>query len=242
MAGSLVTAGQASGGGAGGAQASGTGGVGGAGSSGAAAGGSAPAMACSSYMDESGWSLVVQITNQRKQPVHLGQDEASCDAQRLFQVADGSRAVLPGLEGCHSSCQQLMQSGPVTCPRACATPSTITLQPGETIKIPWDGRFAVPQTLPQQCLSAAAQGANGCVQAARIEAALFTFSARGGTSQQCLAGSTGCTCTPNQNGGCTTASSRIGGTIITTEYLVKLEPGEISPGGEPPYIGLVFKE
>lgn len=227
-----------------GAAGAGAGGVGSAGSAsaGASGGGSSPALACSSYMDASGWTLLVQITNQRKQPVYLGQTEEGCDTPGLFRVADGARVSLPSLAGCHDSCQQLMQSGPVACPTACAPPSSVTLQPGETIKIPWDGRYAVPQTLPPQCLSAAAQGTSSCVQAARIEAALFTFSARGGTTQRCLAASASCSCTPNQNGGCTTAASVISGTITTTEYLVKLEPGEISPGGEPPFIGLVFKE
>ncbi len=202
----------------------------------------APAMACSTYMDESGWSLVVQISNRRQMPVYLGQDKANCEPAPWFQVEDGSRTLLPSLEGCHSSCQQLMQGGPTSCPQACAQPSTLALQPGETVKIPWDGRFAVPNSLPPQCLSPAAQGLATCVQAARIEAALFTFSARAGTSRECLAGSGGCSCSPNANGGCLAPASLIAGTIITTEYLVKLEPGETSPSGEPPFIGLVFQD
>lgn len=201
----------------------------------------APPAVCSSYVDQNGWSLVVQISNRRQQPVYIGERESSCEPQRLFEVRDGSRALLPGLEGCHSSCQQLMQSGPVACPLACTPPATITLQPGETIKIPWDGRFGVSKALPAECAAPAAQGATSCVQAERIEANVFTFSARAGTERQCLSGSTGCNCTPNQNGGCTTPSSLIGGTIITTELLVQLEPGETAPSGEPPYIGLVFQ-
>jgi len=215
------------------------------GSSGAAAQAGAPAappMACETYVDSGTWSLLVQIKNERTEPVYLGQDTASCDVQRVFQVEDGARAVLPSLDGCHSSCQTLMQTGPVACPLACAAPSTITLQPGETLKVPWDGRFGVPQNLPQQCLPSAQQGAStSCIQAKRIEPSVFTFSARAGTKHQCLAAGGACTCTPNQNGGCTTPSSLISGTIITTRYLVKLEPGEISPGGESQYIGLVFQ-
>jgi hypothetical protein len=212
-----------------------------AGESGGAAGAPQPLASCSSYMDASAWSLIVQIKNERSQPLYLGQDSASCEAQRMFQVEDGSRAVLQSLDGCHSSCQALMQSGPVACPATCASPSTITLDPGQTIKIPWDGRYGVAQSLPQQCLGTLAQSAASCVQAQHIEASVFTFSARAGTSRSCLA-TGGCACATNEYGGCTTASSLITGTIITTEYLVKLEPGELSPGGEPPYIGLVFRE
>jgi hypothetical protein len=204
--------------------------------------GGAPPAICSSYMDQNGWSLVVQISNQRKQVVYVGEREASCEPQRLFEVRDGSRALLPGLEGCHNSCQQLMQSGPVNCALACSSPATIALQPGETIKVPWDGRFGVPQTLPSECAAPAAQGATSCVQAERIEANVFTFSAKAGTARECLAGTTACSCTPNQNGGCTTPSSVISGTVITTELLLQLEPGETAPGGAPPYIGLVFKD
>lgn len=174
--------------------------------------------------------------------MYVGQKDATCDTTRPFEVRDGSRALLPALEACQSSCQQLMQAGPTTCPLACAAPSTIALQPGETVKLPWDGRFGVPQTLPASCASAAAQGTTACVQAAHIEANIFTFAAHAGTARTCLAGAAACTCTPNTNGGCTAAGSTIGGTIITTEFLVKLEPGEVSPGGEPPYIGLVFRD
>ncbi|HYQ16375.1 MAG TPA: hypothetical protein VEQ58_11480 [Polyangiaceae bacterium] len=203
---------------------------------GAAAGGAASQAACTNFMDvTTSWALTVQITNQRKDTVYLGQDSATCDAQRLFQVEDGSRAVLPSLDGCHSSCQALMATGPVACPTTCQSPSTITLNPGQTIKIPWDGRYGIPQSLPQQCVNGATQPTTSCMQAQRIEASVFTFSARAGTSHSCLA-SGGCSCAANDYGACTTASSLITGTIITTEYLLKLEPGEA------PYIGLVFKD
>jgi hypothetical protein len=210
-------------------------GGGGSGASAGAGGAQQPLVSCSNYMDASAWSLTIQIKNERKQPLYLGQDSATCEAQRLFQVEDGSRTVLQSLDGCHSSCQELMQSGPVACPATCASPSTITLEPGQTIKIPWDGRYGVAQNLPQQCLSALAPSAASCVQAQHIEPDLFTFSARAGTSRSCLAAG-GCACATNEYGSCTAASSLITGTIITTEYLIKLEPGES------PYIALVFTE
>lgn len=237
--GSAVTAaGQAAGG-------SGLAGAGG--SSGAAtqpvAGSSAGgALACSSYMDEAGYTLPVHIKNSSKSTLYIGPQDSTCQVQRLFEVEDGARHVLPALDGCHTSCQALMQTGPVACPLACATPSTITLAPGQVVDVPWDGRFAVPQTLPQQCMPSASTAATSCVQAQKIEPAAFTFKALAGTRQQCLDPSGKCTCTANANGTCTSASSVISGTIITSELLIKLEPGEVSPSGEPPYIAIEFKD
>lgn len=199
-----------------------------------------PAMECSSYADKSGYQLVVRIQNQMSRTLYLGQDEMSCNVQRLFQVEDGARHVLPSLENCRTSCDQMMTSGPATCPLVCQTPATIKLDPNQTLQIPWDGRFGVMQTLPQACLPATQTAPASCVQADRVGPAIFTFSAKAGSSVQCLSGS--CTCTPNQAGGCSNASSLISGTIYTTEYVVKLEPGETSPAGEGAYIGLVFKD
>jgi hypothetical protein len=136
----------------------------------------------------------------------------------------------------------MMQGTVVTCPLACGVPTTVTLAPGQSIDVPWDGRFAAPQTLPLECVPGAATSATACIQAKRIEAALFTFKAQAGTSRQCLDPSGTCACTPGANGTCSTPSSLIAGTIITTEFLVKLEPGELSPTGQPPYIGLEFKD
>jgi hypothetical protein len=207
----------------------------------AGSGGGLSLAACSSLMDDSNaWSLVIQIKNERKETLYLGQDTTTCEAQRLFQVEDGARKVLANLESCHNSCEALMQTGPVTCPNTCPTPSTLTLNPGQTIKVPWDGRYGLVQSLPQQCAVASSQGMTSCMQAQRIEPSVFTFSARAGTSHSCLAAG-GCNCTADQYGSCTTPSSLITGTIITTEYLIKLEPGMMT-AGEPPYIALVFKD
>lgn len=195
---------------------------------------SAPAMACSAYADESGYQLVVHIENKMSRTLYLGQDEKSCEPQRLFQVADGARQVLASLDGCHTSCDQMMTSGPVACPLACATPSTVELGPNQSLQIPWDGRFAVTQSLPGSCLKTPQAEAATCVQASHIEPAIFTFSARAGSARQCLSGT--CSCTPNQAGGCVSANSLISGTIYTSEFVIKLEPGEA------PYIGVVFND
>jgi hypothetical protein len=220
---------------------SGGAGAGGSGSSGAGSGGTPALAACTNFMDDSNaWSLVIQIKNERKETIYLGQDSTTCEAQRLFQVEDGARKVLANLDNCHNSCQALMQTGPVTCPNTCPTPSTITLNPGQTIKVPWDGRYGLVHSLPQQCVVGSSQPTTSCMQAQRIEPSVFTFSARAGTSHSCLAAG-GCSCSADQYGACTTPSSLITGTIITTEYLVKLEPGMMT-AGEPPYIALVFKD
>jgi len=200
------------------------------------------AMACTSYVDAKGYTLTVHLKNASSTTLYLGPQTSTCAGERLFQVQDGARNVLPPLDACHTSCQALMQTGPVACPLACATPSTITLAPGQTVDVPWDGRYAVPQTLPQACMPSGSTGPNSCVQAQQIEAAAFTFVAEAGTRRQCLDASGTCTCAASANGTCTSASSVISGTIITSELLVKLEPSETSPGGTPPYIALEFKD
>lgn len=199
------------------------------------------AVSCSSYVDATGYTIPVHIKNSSNVTLYVGPQDSTCQVQRLFQVEDGARHALPSLDGCHTSCAALMQTGPVSCPLSCVTPSTVTLAPGQTIDVPWDGRFGVPQTLPQQCMPTASTGSTSCVQAQRVEAAPFTFIAQAGTQRTCLDPSGTCACAANANGTCTSASTVITGTIITTEYFVKLEPGETSPGGEPQYIALEFK-
>jgi hypothetical protein len=229
------SAGQASGG------ALGVGGA--AGSAGLAAGGtSTEPVDCSSYVDHGTWTLQVTIKNEMTQTLYLGQPDTSCEPQRLFKVEDGARTELPSLDNCHTSCQAMMTTGPTTCPTVCGTPATVELAPGQQIQIPWDGRFGVDQTLPAQCLQPGAVAPASCVQAQRIEAEAFTFSAQAGTRRECLQPGGTCTCTMNANGGCTSPGSTIGGTIYTSEYFVKLEPGEPSTTGEPPYIGILFRD
>jgi hypothetical protein len=204
-------------------------------------GGAGAYVDCSTFAETTAsWSLVVQIKNEMSQTLHVGHDAASCEARRLFEVEDGARNVLSSLEACHTSCQAMMETGPTACPDVCAVASTVTLQPGETLRVPWDGRFGFEHTLPAQCLDG--QAVASCLQARRIEAAPFTFSATAGTQRSCLEANAGCTCAPNANGGCITAGSVIGGTVYTSEYFVNLEPGEPSTSGEPPYIGILFRD
>jgi hypothetical protein len=220
------------------------------GGSGGAGGGGAPtilgstvggATACSSYTDDKGWSLTVHIKNQMSQTLYLGQEAMTCQAERLFQVQDGARTPLLPPSPCVSSCQALMTTGSTACPLVCASPSTVTLAPGQSLDLPWDGRFGVNLTLPQQCLHDPQESRAACQRAQQVEAGFYTFLARAGTSRTCPSGV--CTCSPNASGGgCTTAGSLITGTIFTSEFLVALEPGAISPGGESQYIGIVFKD
>ena len=199
-------------------------------------------MACTSYVDAKGYTLTVHIKNGSTTTIYLGPQTSTCAVERLFQVQDGARNILPPLDACHTSCQALMQTGPVACPLSCATPSTVTLAPGQSVDVPWDGRYAVPQTLPQECMPSASTSPTSCVQAQQVEPAAFTFTAEAGTRRQCLDASGTCPCVASANGTCTSASSVISGTIITSELLLKLEPSETSPGGTPPYIGLEFKD
>jgi len=216
---------------------------GGAGSAGlGVAGTSSEPVDCSSYVDHGTWTLLVTIKNEMTQTLYLGQPDTSCEPQRLFKVEDGARTELPSLDSCHTSCQAMMTTGPTTCPTVCATPATVTLEPGQQIQIPWDGRFGVDQALPAQCLQPGVVAPASCVQAQRIEAEFFTFSAQAGTQRECLQPGGTCSCTMNANGGCTSPGSTIGGTIYTSERLLKLEPGEPSPSGEPPYIGILFQQ
>ena len=67
-----------------------------------------------------------------------------------------------------------MSSGPVVCPGVCAAPATVTLEPGQTVDIPWDGRFGVDFMLPQQCSLGGASSNLACVRAQRIEANIAT--------------------------------------------------------------------
>src|SRR6185369_17703699 len=107
-------------------------------------------------------------------------------------------------------------------PTVCASPSTVTLAPGQTLDIPWDGLFGVPSTVPAECMHTAAPSATACVRAQQIKNGIYTFSAQAGAKLECLTST--CTCTPNPSGGCTTAGSTMAGTIITTDFIIALDP------------------
>ncbi len=196
--------------------------------------------ACETFADESGYQLMVHIKNERSETLYLGPDDKTCTPPTLYEVEDGSRTKLPALASCVTTCQAMMTGAPATCPTACAEPATVALEPGQTIDLPWDGRYGVPQTLPSQCMKDPALG-TACTQAHEIEPGIFTFIARAGTKRSCLLQGAACACAANPNGGCTAPGSVIAGTIYTSELLIALEPAEKSPSGEPQYIGIVFR-
>lgn len=211
-------------------------------SAGAAGAGQASggAKACGDYADQAPWQLKIRIENQRTTTVYVGAEPANCPGPSLFEVEDGSRALLPGLGDCRASCSAMMAGAATSCPSACSAPSTVTLAPGQVIELPWDGRFAVPQTLPRSCVSATTPDPASCVQASHIDAGPYTFRAKAGTKHDCVAG-TACNCAPTADGNCTTPQSFIGGTVLTTEFFVLVDPGETGPNGQLP-IELVFKD
>jgi hypothetical protein len=238
----------------GGASAAGAGGSGGSpatgGASGAMPGGSGGAAvvagaggvaACNSFADDTGYTLLVHIKNEMSHTIYLGAEDMSCSSPPLYTVEDGTRTELPPLSGCVASCQAVMTGSAASCPAVCPAPATVALEPGQTIDLPWDGRFGVPQTLPSQCMKDALPGVS-CTQAQKVEPGVYTFLARAGDERQCLLAGGNCSCASNANGGCTAASSLISGTIYTSEYFVALEPGQLSPAGEPQYIGIIFRD
>jgi hypothetical protein len=240
----LASAGTATGGNAGGAAVGGGGSGGAAGQGGGAAGTQAVSsggnVACDTFADDTGYQLTVHIKNERSETLYLGPDDKTCTTPALYEVEDGARTKLPALAGCVTSCQAMMVGAAASCPTVCAEPSTVALEPGQTIDLPWDGRYGVPQNLPSQCMKDPAQGGS-CTQAQKIEAGVFTFVARAGTKRSCLLQGGTCSCAANAHGGCTAPSSVIAGTIYTSEFLIALEPAEAAPGGEPQYIEIVFR-
>jgi hypothetical protein len=212
------------------------------GGSSTAGSGSVTPVNCEDLKDDKGWQLMIEIKNEMSQTLYLGPQEMNCEARELFQVEDGARRALPALAACRSSCQNAMTGMSVSCPLACPIPTTVTLESGQSVRVPWDGRFAVPQPLPQQCVTGTAAPPAECVSAQQVEAGVFTFSVQAGTTRRCLDPSGTCSCGPSAIGGCSTPTSLIGGTIVTIEFFMMLEPGEPSPNGAPPIVSLSFRD
>ena len=148
-----------------------------AGQGGASAGGTSNAggsVSCDTFPDASGYTLLIHIKNEMSQTLYLGPDAMTCGASALYEVEDGARTKLPPLLGCIASCQAVMSGAAAGCPTVCSAPSTVALEPGQTIDLPWDGRFGVPQNIPSQCMKDPSQ-ATSCTQAKKIEAGVFTF-------------------------------------------------------------------
>lgn len=197
------------------------------------------AVSCTSFADDAAWKLTVHIKNQKSSTIYLGPQETGCAVGSLFEVADGSRTVLPGLDKCRASCSAVLQGAAPTCATACQTPATVALGPGQSIDIPWDGLVGVPSTVPAQCMQGMKPD-TACVRAQQIKSGIFTFTARSGSQRMCLSPST-CTCTANADGTCTMQNSVIAGTITTSDFLIALDPTDNTVGVQSQYIAVVFK-
>ena len=109
------------------------------------------------------------------------------------------------------------------CPIACAFPSAITLQPGESLNAPWRGLDNVTKTLPKSCRSSG--DSVDCTVAQNVSPGTFQFSAQAGSALDCtqLGQKTCGPCEPNSSGGCTTAGAIVVGTAYSAEVTVKLD-------------------
>lgn len=200
-----------------------SGGEGRAGSSSAGAGG---ADACAVFDDEAGIWVQVSILNESSTTIYLGQSSVTCGMAPLFSVADRGGAALPDLGDCRASCVQLRTEGAGGCPAFCALPSSVELQPGESLQTSWDGLYRVQGSLPGRCTSFDSSGAQlSCDQAKRIPAGTFTFSALAGTALDCsqTSGGTCSPCTEVGNDGCSTPASLITGKILTARASITLD-------------------
>lgn len=204
---------------------------------------------CAGFDDEPGSPVQVAILNKTTAPIYLGQDTVTCGVAPLFDVVDASGIPLPPVQGCTTTCQQLRDSGLVGCPAICPYPSTVALQPGETLYTSWAGMFLLERELSMQCASP--DYGTTCWQPKQAQPGTFTFSAVAGRSIDCLGSTAGacevCTLGNNGAGGCTTPGSLIAGQMLnaTTTLLLDYrygvwgspQPGPVPalPGGGADY-------
>lgn len=180
---------------------------------------------CGGFDDEPGSPVNVMIINKTSAPIYLGQDMVTCGVSPLFSVADAGGGALPAPSSCTTTCQQLRDVGPIGCPAICAFPSSVALQPGETLYTSWSGVFTVERELPTQCANP--DYGTTCQQTKQVQPGKFTFSAMAGRSVDCKATTGGAcgTCSPGGNnaGGCTIPGSLIAGQMLTATTSVLLD-------------------
>jgi hypothetical protein len=141
------------------------------------AGASGNGAACSSFADEVGVSIGVDLINLTSRKLYLGQPEVTCEVEPLFSVADASGAALPAPTRCRSACSS--ESG--GCVGICLYPAAFALEPGATMSTSWSGLFDVDVELPDACVV----GAQRCQQSKRIRPGTFTFTALAGSALRC---------------------------------------------------------
>jgi hypothetical protein len=229
---------------------SGAGGSGNQAGSGSQAGraGTGGASACDAFHDDGGWSVVVKIVNETSAALQLGERMASCSDSPLFQVFDADGAPLPDSGSCGSSCEDAMNGSFGPCPQACAIPSAITLQPGESLDAPWRGLFSATKTLPKSCRSSG--DSVDCEVAQNVSPGSFKFTAVAGSTLDCSQLGQGMCrrCEPNGGGGCSTIGAIVGGASHSAEITVELDAsygvgaGDGGTDGMTRPIEIVFKD
>lgn len=216
---------------------------------------------CTRYDDESPIPVDVTLINKTGQTLYLGQQMSTCGITPLFSVATAAGQPLPSVGDCRVSCAGA-RVGVGGCPAICAFPNTIELQPGESHYTMWDSLYRVDASLPARCLTyEGAQGDAMCMQAKRIEAGDYTFSAVAGLKVDCsmTSSTTQCgACTPDPNGGCSIAGGLIAAQKLNATTAVTLDAsygfsapaagpspgaGDAAPGALPnAHVELIFTE
>ena len=216
-------------------------------SGGTTSGGSGGSAQCDAFGNESGTTVQVEITNETKMPIHLGQLTPSCaGAASMFSVADAAGKSLGAPGFCATTCDDVIHGTIRACPAiACAISSPITLQPGESLMTQWTGEFLVDKMLPPACRPA--DGQSDCQRIEGVKPGAFTFSAQAGTKIDCtqFGGGACSACMPNKEGGCTTFGGVIVAPLLTAETKVMLDGsygvGGGGGGGQVNSVQIVFK-
>jgi hypothetical protein len=205
--------------------------------------GGAPAR-CDAFGNESGPTILVQLTNGTQRQLYLGQRMAGCGLGSLFTVSDASGMALQGSQFCSSSCQDLALGSVPSCPPiACVVSSVVTLEPGESFTQEWHAAYVRDETLPAGC----APGSEGvtCSRAVAIERGTYTFSASAAAGMDCSQFGGGCSsCLADSNGACVTYGAVVTGSSLPVQASVLLDPSYgVGPANDVvPVVGLTFKE
>lgn len=172
--------------------------------------------ACSSFADEVGSFIGVDIINQTSSALYLGQPEVTCETEPLFAVSDQNGFLLRSPRRCRSGCGA--DAG--GCTAICLYPAAIELAPGATLSTSWSGLFDIDVDLPDACGGSARQ----CQQSKLIQPGVFAFMASAGSSLRC-ADDVGCDdgCQNGAEGVCTTQGALIAGTMHSANAVVQLD-------------------
>jgi len=223
--------------------------AGGAGTAGTASGGSAGSGGspeCDAFLNETGSTVQVRLTNETRAPLYLGSQTPGCSVGAYFQVRDAAGTPLTTLGSCATTCATLMQATIRVCPPTlCIVASVVTLQPGESVMQQWDASYFVTAELTPACRPA--DGTRECQRVVAAQPGAYTFSAVAGTKIDCsdYAGDPCTACMPDNNGGCLNFGAIIGGARVAAEAQVTLDGsyglGAAGGGGKTRPVEIVFK-